>query len=128
MWLWVALLLVSAVVSAKKPPDVRVRRIRKIYLSRDANSAVGLRRAWDQFRNHRRRIAGEDACLTLIEDKEAADAILDIHENPRGSGVEFSTFSATLTLESGEVLWSDVGAYSILLILRHVQDVACDSS
>ena len=121
------LLLVAFTLSAKDKEDPRLRQVSKIFVTGNSRSANELRKALADLRKNTH---WKNICISGVSNKDEADSTLDLAETvPLGGGgdgsVRLPSSSATITLKSGDLIWSNDSQYSSLFILKRLNDAVC---
>lgn len=101
--------IIVLALDAKEKIDPRLKSAEKIFVSGNSRSANEVRRTLADLRNKTR---WKNLCILSVSNKDEADAVLEIAETEvlgeRSVGTtRLPTSAATLTLRSGDLIWSD---------------------
>ena len=106
----VLVILGAASSDAKQKPDERLRNVNSIFVKGNSQAAD---RAREMLRE------GKKTCFSLASKPEDADAVLEIGDSAVGSpgllggmGARHNVVSGTLTLSSGDLIWSHSARFS----------------
>ncbi|MCU1336351.1 MAG: hypothetical protein JWO19_1932 [Bryobacterales bacterium] len=102
--LWLA----AGVLFAKDKPDARLREVKKVFVAGNNEAAEKIRS------DLRKDMEKRQGCLTLVTKPADADATLEVADDSvvRELGTRHDRVTATLTLKSGDLVWSHTDSWS----------------
>jgi hypothetical protein len=120
-------LLLASGANAKEKVDPRQKLVEKVFVVGNSSSANDVRKALTDLRGNTHWKA---ICISGVTNKEDADTLLEIVESvPLGEWkdgtVRLPQSAATLTLKSGDVIWSNDSQYSSVFILKRLNEAVC---
>jgi folylpolyglutamate synthase/dihydropteroate synthase len=106
-----------------KKEDPRLKQVGKIFVAGNSASANALRKAFTDNK-------WKKVCVSSVTNKDDADAVLEIVESvplgERANGtVRLPQSAATLTLTSGDMIWSDDSMYTAVFLLKRLNEAVC---
>ena len=114
-------------VGAKENEDARLSGVEKVFVARNSRSANEVRKTLNDLHAKTR---WKNICISGVTNKDEADAVLEIAESvPLGEWKDGTTrlpqTAGTLTLKSGDVIWSNDSQYSAVFILKRLNEAVC---
>jgi hypothetical protein len=121
------LVAVVLVLAGKDKEDPRLARVEKVFVSGNSRSANEVRKTLSDLRGKTR---WKNICISGVTGKDDADATLEVSEAvPLGgtgkTEARLPSSSATLTLKSSDLIWSNDSEYSSVFILKRLNDAVC---
>lgn len=121
------LVLLAAALPGKDKEDPRLQGVEMIFVLGNSRSANDVRRTLADLRG---KTHWKEICISGVTNKNDADAVLEISEAvPLGgtaqTEIRLPSSSATLTLKSGDLVWSNDSQFSSVFILKRLNDAVC---